>query len=130
MYLRLPRKTGDRELGVTLTEMPNRRNIHIVKSARCEEFVFGLGKRGAVYVLQGRMHQHSLESNSRVIRRCTTVLMLLGVVSEEDGLAAIKFAEARQEIQERRMAAHGFISDAETMGIILTKAQLKKVNSV
>lgn len=130
MYLRLPRRIGDRELGVTLTDMPNRRNIHIVRSARCEEYVFGLGKRGAVYVLQGRMHQHSLENNARVIRRCVVALMLLGVVSDKDGKAAIRFALKRSDDQQRRMAAHGFVSDAEQLGIVLTKAQLKKVNSI
>tara|TARA_R110000772_G_scaffold20946_5_gene58010 strand:+ start:2464 stop:2856 length:393 start_codon:yes stop_codon:yes gene_type:complete len=127
MFLPLPTKAGERGTGVNISELPNRRKINIVSTARCEDFVFGLGVRGAVYVLQGRMHQHSLENNPRIIRRCTIALVLLGAISEKHGEAAITFAQQRYDKRMHNQRAYGFISDAEDFGILLNARQLKKV---
>lgn len=130
-WVRIKKADGSVE-SFTIHKLPAKRKVNIVSLIRTDRSVMGVTKQGKLYSITGVPNGNGSYVGWTWwwIPELANTLNKLGLITDDDLKATIAIHESDIEISHVERLASSILSDADTLGLVLTKTQLRKLESL
>jgi hypothetical protein len=116
----------------TINELPVKRKVNIVSLIRTDRSVMGVTKQGKLYSITGVPNGNGtyIGWSWWWIPELANILNKFGLITDDDLNATIAIHESQKEQQRVDRLVSDIKSDTKSLGLVLTKAQLRKLESM